>query len=293
MTDERSGDQGPEPGFDDPAYAGIRDLLASARVDGPIPAEVAARLDATLAELTGRPTEAPVPDEDSPVVVPLRRRSRLAPRLLAAAAVVIVAGVGGVGLNQVLSNSGSDNKASSADSAVKSDEAGSAKSPLVPTATVAQPADGLTSGGARSFAANGKSVLVLTTAGFADQAAGIDFASTARLGNLTQSYDASAPSPVTPPNLAGSPDARGSTTVPGPTLQSTTAERAGKTLLLSRATDATSCRGPKIDGTDQYPVVLDGQPAVLVVHPVNAGTRLVEAWACDGSQVLAFTTVPG
>ena len=39
-------------------------------------------------------------------------------------------------------------------------------------------------------------------------------------------------------------------------------------------------------------VMLDGRPAVLVVHAANAGSKLVEAWSCDGSQVLAFTTVP-
>ena len=72
MTD----DDFDEADFDDPAHADIRDLLASARVAIPVPAEVVARLDATLAELTGQAKEAePLPDETDPVVVPLRRRA--------------------------------------------------------------------------------------------------------------------------------------------------------------------------------------------------------------------------
>ena len=38
-------------------------------------------------------------------------------------------------------------------------------------------------------------------------------------------------------------------------------------------------------------VLVSGKPAVLVVHPSRDGTRLVEAWACDGRHRLASTTV--
>jgi len=32
---------------------------------------------------------------------------------------------------------------------------------------------------------------------------------------------------------------------------------------------------------------------VLVLHPVVDGTRYVAAWSCDGTRLLAYTTVPG
>lgn len=106
----------------------IRSLLRDARASSALPAEVAGRLDDVLEGL--RPASAAEPD---PVVVPLRRR--LAPRVLAAAAaVVLVAGVG-VGLQQVLQqDGGSDNAASSgvaADRAVPSPAPAEAQAPEV------------------------------------------------------------------------------------------------------------------------------------------------------------------
>lgn len=87
----------------------ISALLRSSRVDEPMPADVAARLDDVLAGLAPAP-----PADTEPAVapvVPLRRR--LAPRLLAAAAAVVLVGGVGVGLDQVLRSSSSDQAASS------------------------------------------------------------------------------------------------------------------------------------------------------------------------------------
>ncbi|RNL75407.1 hypothetical protein [Nocardioides marmorisolisilvae] len=291
MTDERFDDAD----FDDPAHAAVRDLLASAKVETPIPAEVAARLEATLAELTGAAPRGeaplPVPDEDDPVVVPLRRRSRLAPRILAAAAVVIVAGAGAVGLGQVLDNT-SSNKSASADSANTSDAGGSAAVPTVPPpGPVMSPEDSVTEASGKSYDFNAalRSVPVLTTDTFATQVSGIDFAQAARRGakNLNRLYTLGS-TPTTTDQASGDlEDTSGSV----PTPQSADAN-ASKSTVLALARAAGQCAGPKIDGTKTYPIVLDNQPAVLVVHPANAGTQLVEAWACDGSKVLAFTTVP-
>ena len=66
--------------------ARLRRLLAEVRVEEPMPAEVAARLDEALAELAGAP--APVVDLST------GRRRRRAGRLLLAAAAVVVAGLG-------------------------------------------------------------------------------------------------------------------------------------------------------------------------------------------------------
>lgn len=279
MTDERFD----EPDFDDPSYAGLQDLLSSAKVDGPIPAEVAARLDAALGELTGRPgvdTEPPVPDEDEPVVVPLRSRSRRASRLLAAAAVVVVAGAGAVGLNQVLTDDGSSDRSSpSANSAATSHAGGavSAATPAVPTAP--QKRLSALNGGQLGSARTLGGVPVLTTASFSRQVTGLgvikaelsrgsraDAATTEGAPGTPQTAKRSTPAPAVPP--------------------------ADEDALAGSASAAPSCAGPGIAGTRSSPVVLDGQPAVLVVHPANAGTRLVEAWSCDGSRVLVFTTLP-
>lgn len=91
----------------DPAETAVRDLLASARGSGPVPDDVAARLDARLAELVaerdaGVPELAPrgagTPAQGSRSPSARRRRSRVAGALLGAAAAVVV---GGVALTQV------------------------------------------------------------------------------------------------------------------------------------------------------------------------------------------------
>lgn len=94
MTDELTPEQ----------EADIRRLLAEARHDEPIPADVVARLDAALGDLTrddvityGRAT---VTDLDA-----ARRRRRNAGRLLLAAAAVVV---GGVAVGQSIGTGGSD-----------------------------------------------------------------------------------------------------------------------------------------------------------------------------------------
>lgn len=122
-----------------PLEESVRRLLAAARHDEPAPAEVVARLDATLAELSAerrslptgnaRPQEANTPDASTPadstegaatqgVVVDLaaRRRRRAGLGLLAAAAVVVA----GVGLGQILPRGGSDSVGISASEADRS-----------------------------------------------------------------------------------------------------------------------------------------------------------------------------
>lgn len=105
-----------EPGPLDPAReAAVRRLLAQARVDPAtegLPPQVAARLDATLADLvagrgadqpTDRPTDQPTPSPQAEHLAPVRdlahsRRRRGGALLLAAAAVVVA----GVGISQVV-----------------------------------------------------------------------------------------------------------------------------------------------------------------------------------------------
>jgi len=76
--------------------ARVRRLLAQARVEGPIPADVAARLDGVLAGLQ-RASERPQPessDRPAAVVDLAARRRRRASGLLVAAAAVVAVGLG-------------------------------------------------------------------------------------------------------------------------------------------------------------------------------------------------------
>jgi hypothetical protein len=108
----------------DPATdARVRRLLADARHDEPMPADVVARLDRVLDGLaTERAPAAPV--------VELARRRRTAAKLLVAAAAVVVAGVG---VGQVLPNlggsGGSDTQETSAGGAA-ADQAAPEAAPL-------------------------------------------------------------------------------------------------------------------------------------------------------------------
>lgn len=104
----------------------VRRLLAEARHDAPIPADVAARLDDVLAGLT---RDEAAPDTAPVVDLAARRRRRNASVLLAAAAAVIV---GGFGIGRVIDVGGNDSDAggagTAADSAVEREpsvEAGS------------------------------------------------------------------------------------------------------------------------------------------------------------------------
>ncbi len=104
----------PEP---TPQEQQVRDLLAQARYDEPMPSDVVDRLDRVLADLHDGPA-APVAD----LAAARRRRQRLRAGLVAAAAAVVL----GVGVSQLdLTTSGSDDTASSESAA---DSAASAES---------------------------------------------------------------------------------------------------------------------------------------------------------------------
>lgn len=58
----------------------------------------------------------------------------------------------------------------------------------------------------------------------------------------------------------------------------------------ARSTLRAGCAPPPGRGTLRS-VTLDGEPAVLVGRPARDGRRVVEAWSCDASRVLARTRV--
>lgn len=86
----------------------IRSLLRSARVETPMPADVASRLDDVLAGLGAEDAQGELPQQVRQI--PLSRR--WAPRLLAAAAAVVLVGGVGIGLQQVVGGGSADEVAS-------------------------------------------------------------------------------------------------------------------------------------------------------------------------------------
>lgn len=255
--------------FDVDAHDDIRNLLADARLDAPIPADVAARLDATLADLVSRETTAVVAR-----VIPLRRR--LAPRLLIAAAAVVVVGGIGVGLGEVLGGTTSET-AVSADSGVAGDSAGSADGKsesldtVSPSAAAAEKGEALDAdlgtpnnlpgsvGGDGSTRYSAADLPTFTTSDFDDQA---------RTHVEVQALRETNRRPVAPQT--------GATVAP-----------------QNDATRGTGCALPATitEADELSPITLDGSPAVLVVHPEAEGAQLVEALDCGTGAMLASTTV--
>jgi hypothetical protein len=116
----------------------VRRALAAARHDEPIPAEVAARLDATLADLVAEQSMPTVAAAMVAPVIPLRRR-RL-PVLLAAAAAVVAAAVV---TPQFLDRSAQHSSQVTADQADSSTAEGAGNKALAPEAPTTASVDTL------------------------------------------------------------------------------------------------------------------------------------------------------
>lgn len=283
--------------------ADIAALLAEARVTDPIPSDVAARLDATLADLTADRAADRAADGDAPVapddvVVPLRPRRSLGPRLLVAAAAIVVVGAGAVGLNQVLG--GKDSTLSSSTAAGPA--AGSTARPnaLHPTAK------------GQDFAPMEVGVPEFTTASFSDDAA--TFVSDTSipmsldsLKHVNGSKGSEPPvfngplQPATPrasvryeDNSGGTASGSGTTNGGTGTSGGAGAPAGGVNAPEPAAgapVEVAPCDGPADPAGTATQITLDGKPAVLVVGPIKDGKQLVQAWSCDGSGPLASATV--
>jgi len=280
---------GPEPVWDDNAH--IRALLAElgAGPDGePMPAEVAARLDDTLARLVAEretvPTEAAAetrgasdgdpgsdPDSDpgphqaaSGDVVPLRRR--WLPRLAAAAAAVVVLGAGGVAATNLgifdndplvtADGTRTDSEAGGESAAEGSPDSGNGSTPPSAGAGAREGQTALTDLPQVQGSSFARDVTVLLR------------------GDLL----------VTPEQPEG-PET-------GPETGPDGSEDPGAPRRLAESLATWGCRGPEVrDGAVRNPVRYEGLLAVLVVHPGMDGDRLVEAWTCAGDRKLATATL--
>jgi hypothetical protein len=186
--------------FDDPSLGALRALLAEARVTEPVPADVAARLDATLASLrTERTARA--------TVVPLRRR--LAPVLVAAAAVVVAAG--GVGIAQVVRDGGDRTMSAS----TNADSAGTSRSaaPSLPESAAGQSPGAAPKGDTPAALA---AVQAFTTARFAREVAHLDVERLDALTGPTSGEDSTtrSPAPTGTPTGCTGPALPGTESVP-------------------------------------------------------------------------------
>jgi hypothetical protein len=286
--DDQTAPDGHEPSFDDPAYDEIRGLLADARVSEPVPAEVAARLDATLAALKDQARTT----GDRPSVVSLRRRT--VGRVLAAAAAVVLIGAGGFSIVRSAgdgsSNADSAAAGSAADQQARSDalSGGSEKSapnahePVIPG----------------TLDAVGQTTL--RSAHFAQDAAATmrGLAATALVAaepRTPSASEASSDVPVSPSDTTSPTDtngtrggyaAEGSAALTAPPVTSTPGD------VVSANKGAAACAGPGLPDAITLPATLDGVPVALVFHPPTTTAQLVEAWSCDGTKLLASASVP-
>lgn len=280
MTDEN---QEPEvPDFDDPSYAELRGLLADASAPSPMPADVAARLDATLADLVAART-----DE---VVVPLRRRRPIGQRLLVAAAAVVLVGAGAVGVAQVLDNTQQNDSLSAA----TADRDSLAEAPAVPPTALEGASGGTTDLGAATKRSLMQRLTTtsFTAADFPRQVTElVGVADRASTSDQVRNYDGSADDPAVPV----SPEPQYSTPDDGTPELAPTSDPVQEELsnLDTSAKAAPPCVGPATlpERAVALRITFDDRPAALVLHPVVNGSRYVAAWSCDGHQLLAFTTL--
>jgi hypothetical protein len=268
------------PDFDDRAFDDLRGLLAASRVTDPVPDEVAARLEATLASLRDQHPAGAEPTGGT--VVLLRRRVG---RVLVAAAAVAAVATGTVAVVQ-----GARDDTSGADSAASAGGQADADK----AAPEASSQDGVRAPTDQGAAA----VAELSSAHFAR-----DAASAMRALSIEQ-LAGDAPVP------AATPAAPSPVTTPDDTTEDTTGTAGTKTYELQRlkappvtatpeavtgalsSRASTGCAGPAAPDSVTLPATLDGVPVALVFRPPTSSEQRVEAWSCDGSSLLASATVP-
>lgn len=263
MTDELTPEQ----------EAAISRLLAEARHDEPIPADVAARLDAVLGDLSADDLEVVGTRPSIGTVTELagvRHRRRNAARLLLAAAAVVV---GGVAIGQNLG----DRATGDADSAQAGDSAG--LEPREDDKAAANAAGGSGDDSASAFGEDGG-----TAAESAPDAGSSDSDDAARLlDELNTPLDLTADNfeVEVQRNLSAAPGARRSAA-----LSNLDAVASYAAMTLFTCPD-----GDYGDGA-RLPAYFDEQEAVLVLRRALAGVQRVDLLECGTAHEIASTDVP-
>lgn len=235
----------------------VRRVLGSLPPEGPVPPEVADRLDATLAGLVAeRGPEHTGSSGTGDELAARRRRRRLATGLVAAASVAVL----GIGLGTVADMGadigGGSDSALSGEAASDADAGGDAAGPEVAPRESTEGGSETLPGGVQYLAGGRRNVSSATL----DR----DVARVAALAPVTTSGEG-----VTSNRVA--PDGR----------------RSDLAAIAPCAVPATE------PGDLVAPVRLDGDPATLVLRRAIDGTREAQIYACDDAgALLASTAVP-
>jgi hypothetical protein len=256
-----------EPDDLTPEEEQVRRLLADARHTQPVPDDVAARLDAVLADLRDEDPEAPAPVVASQRPVDLaaaRRRRNARSWLVAAVAVVAV----GFGINQVahMDVSGSD------------DDGGSSSDSAASGETVQRPGDRDAGAGRR----------------------GQDDSPSSASAHAPE-VEAQPEAPATPVRL--DPDRFGTQVtalrdraeLARNDLSTNSAAADGALMYgLDRLTHAykSTCPTPDSGRGHALPVRYGGQPGVLVFRPVRGDTQVVDLFLCGSDHPERSITLP-
>lgn len=234
----------------------VRRLLADARHTDPVPDDVAARLDAVLADLRDEDAESPAatvtttPPSD---LAAARRRRNVRTWLVAAAAVVVI----GVGINQVAQTDLSDDAATSGAGADSAGEASLDRSQAAESEVPSVSPD-LGALGARTALAR------LDSAHFGAQVRRLRAASPfVRSDGLVTNGTASAPQ-----SAAG--DARDQ----------------DDSAYAAACTAGDGGRGVVV------PVRYDRQPGLVVFRPVRGDTQVVDLFLCGSDDAERSITLP-
>ncbi|GEP39929.1 hypothetical protein NPS01_35920 [Nocardioides psychrotolerans] len=235
----------------------VRRLLAEARVEEPIPGDVAGRLDRVLARLADGE-----PDHDPAEVVELAsRRRRKVTTLLVAAAVVVAVGVGASQLSPDRFDTSADSATSGSvpestgqEELLDSGAAGSADAE-VPAPAEAPPAPFNESGEASAYALEMARPTRIRPAFFGDDVARVR----SRLARSSLS--------------AQSPTDRGD--------------------VSADAARSSMCEPAAWGPGDLYVVRYVGNPAVLAFRPAAGDTQVVDLLQCGTADILRSVTLPG
>jgi hypothetical protein len=223
----------------------VRRALRAARHDAPLPDDVAARLEATLAGLVAeRAAAEPGPAAASATVVPLRRRRW--PAYLAAAAAVTAIGLAGT---QLVDRGGHDSVgASTADRAEQGPSAA-----LAPDASP------------ETMATLGSTALGLTRAQL-DRLADAGYTGVDPVGLPASAYCSTCSTADSLRHADAAPDQKSS-------LQ--------KQYAAASPASCHAALPPSLGDAPAHLATHDGEPVLLVVVPDAEGT-VVRAWPCSG-----------
>lgn len=259
----------------------VRRLLAGARETAPMPDDVAARLDAVLADLAGTTASAPADaageaEETPATVVPLRRRRW--PRLVLAAAAVTAVGLGTV---QVLDRTGGGlgDDSAPADSAGRAD-GGTSELEVAEGHTLDAPAE--PRDGDAAVADDGPPV-----AGKKELGDRHDRRATVTLTGLDRALQAEGLPPVGRLRTVGL-TGRGRPHANG---YASSGDRLDHVIARSAAVAGWTC-GPLYAVPDGATYTSTTRPDTLVVaHPPANGIRIVEVYDCAGDEPRRSSTV--